>query len=149
MDVYRSRPKGDYLHESSWDELYALTQHWKSDLEFYQHDLQFLQNLIDKYFIWITSEENEEKVRRIETNLQKVDAECEDLLVKTKKHLLQLGHLIDNPESSQARIFRMEHEHLEDAIAQFVKSFRANRIEVFTITEYVADSEQLGKAFES
>ncbi len=149
MDVYRSRPKGDYLHESNWDELYALTQHWKSDLEFYQHDLQFLQNLIDKYFIWITSEENEEKVRAIEVNLQKVDRECEDLMAKTKKHLLQLGQLVDDPDSGEGRIFRIEHEHLEDSIANFVKAFRANRIEVFAITEYVADSEQLGKAFES
>lgn len=149
MDVYRSRPKGDYLHESTWDELYALTQHWKSDLEFYQHDVQFLRKLINKYFIWITSEENEAKVRKIEANLQKVGGECEDLLSKTKKHLLDLGELVENPDSDEARIFRIEHEHLEDAIAQFVKSFRENRVEVFEITEYVADSEQLGKAFES
>lgn len=149
MKVYRSRPKGDYLHESSWEELYALTQHWKSDLEFYEHDLHFLQNLIDKYFIWITSEENEAQVRKIEANLQRVTRRCNDLLQKTKKHLLQLGELVENPEQETARIFRIEHEHLEDGIAVFVKSFRENRLEVFAITEYVANSEQLGKAFES
>ena len=62
---------------------------------------------------------------------------------KVSKHILQLGELVENPDKEGSRIFRLEHEHLEDEIAHFVKSYRENRKEVFTITEYVVDNEKL------
>ena len=37
--------------------------------------------------------------------------------------------------------FRNEHEILEDELAQFVKDFRANRKEIFKITEHIIDGE--------
>ena len=36
-----------------------------------------------------------------------------------------------------------DHQRLETQMAQFVKDFRENRKEVFRITEYIVDSEQL------
>lgn len=63
MDDYRYRPKGTYINEADWQGLYVLTGHWKSDLEFYRDDLKFLQQLIDKYFIWMVRKENLDEVR--------------------------------------------------------------------------------------
>ena len=143
MNIYRDRPKGTYMQEANWQELYVLTQHWKKDLEFYKDDLRFLHRLVDKYFIWITEKENLEMVKKIGVNPLGISTKCQDLLDKVSKHILHLGKLIENPNIEESRIFRLEYEHLEDEIANFVKSFRENRKEVFTITEYVVDNEKL------
>ena len=49
MKDFRIRPKDNYINEASWEQLYVLTEHWKSDLVFYHKDLRFLHLLIDKY----------------------------------------------------------------------------------------------------
>ena len=57
------------IREINWQELYILTDHWKSDLDFYKDDLRFLHHLIDKYIIWITKDDNLNMVKDIEKNL--------------------------------------------------------------------------------
>lgn len=139
----------EYAQQAPWAELYVLTEHWKSDLEFYNDDLRFLHHLIDKYFMWITKNENLDMVKEIKVNLFKVNKKCKDLLEKVGKHLIQVGHLVENPNEKNAGITKMEHEHLEDEVSSFVKSFRENRKEVFSITEYVINSESLASIMES
>src|SRR5665811_322155 len=68
MSDFRSRPKDQYIHEADWQQLYVLTEHWKSDLSFYEGDLKFLHHLIDKYFMWISKKEHIDMVREIEMN---------------------------------------------------------------------------------
>ncbi len=143
MNDFRKRPKGKYIQNANWSELYVLTEHWKSDLNFYKDDLRFLKFLINKYFIWLTIEENVKEVQSIEKSLHDTEVICNNLIEKVKKHLIQLGDLSENTNLESARIFRIEHEHLEDEISEFVKSFRINRKKVFKITEHIVDSEKL------
>ncbi|RPD90779.1 hypothetical protein EGM88_15295 [Aureibaculum marinum] len=143
MYDFRNRPKDNYIHHANWKQLFILTEYWKSDLLFYQDDLKFLHHLIDKYFLLISKKDNVDKVLEIEVNLLNVDKQCASLLKKTNKHLQYLAELIDNPFAYDAHKFKIEHEILEDSLAQFVKDFRNNRKEVFRITEYIMDHEQL------
>lgn len=136
-------PQSSMLENGPWEELYVLTGHWKSDLEFYSDDLIFLHHLVDKYFMWITKSENIGLVREIKKELFELNKTNKDLLEKVKKHTIQLGRLVENPNHRDAGIIKTEHEHLEEEMSDFVKSFRKNRKEVFKITEYVIDSEHL------
>ncbi|MCK5441798.1 MAG: hypothetical protein KAJ23_07905 [Maribacter sp.] len=149
MNEYRSKPKGKYIQEAYWQELYVLAEHWKSDLQFYRDDLRFLHHLIEKYFMWITKSENLDLVKEIMLDLFDVTTKCKDLLEKVGKHLIQVGHLVENPNEADTGIFKMEHKHLEDEIAHLIESFRENRREVFAITEYVIDSEDLANILKS
>lgn len=125
----------------NWGELYVLAEHWKSDLLFYKDDLRFLHHLIDKYFIWITKAENLAMVKEIKTDLLKLGSSCDDLLDKIGKHNIQMGYLVEKPKRQDAGVVALEHQHLEQEITHFVKTFRINRKEVFAITEYIMDSE--------
>tara|TARA_R110002051_G_scaffold169649_1_gene240302 strand:- start:2649 stop:3068 length:420 start_codon:yes stop_codon:yes gene_type:complete len=127
--------------KTNWEELYVLSEHWKSDLLFYKDDLRFLHHLIGKYFIWITKAENLAMVKEIKKDLLKLEQTCEDLLAKVGKHIIQIGYLVENPKRQDAGVFALEHQHLEQEITDFIKTFRNNRKEVFTITEYIMDSE--------
>lgn len=143
MEAYRHRPKGSFNHEAKPKELYALTQYWISDLEFYKNDLNFLNKLIDNYFIWIAKKEHIDMVREIEIGLIETAKLCMDLLEKVSKHRQRLGKWATDETLEESRLIRTEHEHLEDEIARFVKAFRKQRNETFRITEYVVSAEQL------
>ena len=81
-------------------------------------------------------------VREIEVGLNNMDNQCGTLLDRANKHLHHLTELIDNPFAYDSHKFRAEHEQLEDDLTSFVKDFRKNRKEVFTITKYVVDTEK-------
>lgn len=142
MADFRNRPKGQYIFEADWQQLYILTEHWKSDLLFYKDDLKFLDHLIDKYFIWISKKENIDLVRDIELNLLEIYKQSTSLLKRVNKHLHHLAELVDAPYKYDSNLFRREHKQLENDIANYVISFRKNRKETFAITEHVIDSEK-------
>jgi hypothetical protein len=143
MGDFRSRPNGTYIFEAEWQDLYVLTEHWKSDLLFYKDDLRFLDHLIDKYFIWLTKKENIDQVRAIEESLIATELNCSKLIKRIKTHIKHLAELIDNPFAYDSHKFRTEHQILEDDFTKFIKLFRKNRQEVFKITEHVIDTEEL------
>ena len=131
------------INEINWQELYILTDHWKSDLDFYKDDLRFLHHLIDKYIIWITKDDNLNLVKDIEKNLFEIKKKSLELMKELSTHQGNLGLMVENPVQSSNPQFLKDHEVLEEKVSNFVKLFRSNRKEVFKITEYIIDSEEL------
>jgi len=147
MSDFRNRPNGTYILDANWEELYILTKYWKSDLLFYRDDLNFLDNLIDKYLIWISNKKDSEAVRNIDNSILETAKKCVDLLQRVDKHLKHLANLIDDPFKYDSHQFRAEHQRLEDDITNFVKDFRKNRIEVFEVTKLVIESDEFVRQF--
>lgn len=143
LNELRSRPNGNYIFDSSWQDLHILTKHWKSDLLFYKDDLRFLDDLIDKYIIWISKEDDLESVRNIRKRIVKTTKECDLLLQGINKHLKHIEGLMEDPFKYDSHNFRTEHQQLENDITIFLKTFRANRKEVFKVTEHLIESDEL------
>jgi len=141
MENLRLRPKGDFTWTAEYRELYIVTEHWQSDLQFYKDDLQFLYHLIDKYFIWLLNKENLGEMRNLSSSLSETGINCDRLLEKTSKHLTHLAELIDDPFKYDSHKFRSEHEELENEIASFIKKFRKIKKETFTDMEPVIEKE--------
>lgn len=130
---------------ASWDELHVLTDKWKSDLEFYSFELNFLHKLIDKYYIWLT---NDELINEVESAASKVfaaDKARAILAIKTLKHLRHIEEIIDNEFVYDAQEFKEEHEELENKLANFYKNFKLLKKEVFALTEQVLEGENVGE----
>lgn len=143
MDSSNKSTQQNKIGEVNWQELYILTDHWKSDLNFYKDDLRFLHHLIDKYIIWITKDDNLNLVKNIQKNLFEIRNKSMDLMKEVTTHQGNLGLMVENPVQSSNPQFIDDHEDLEDKMSKFVKLFRSNRKEVFSITEYIIDSEEL------
>lgn len=141
MENLSLRPKGDFSYTAEYQQLFILTEHWKSDLLFYKDDLRFLHHLIDKYFIWLTHKEHLDEMRKVASGLSEIGKTCDGLLDKTSKHLHHLAELIDNPTKYDSNKFRKEHEELENEIASFIKKFRGIKKETFAIAEQVIEKE--------
>ena len=142
MEDFRIRPRDNYIENTTWEELYALTEHWKSDILFYRDDLKFLHHLLDKYFIWITKDENIKAVKSVGNKILADTKICKSLLKKIDKHLSHLAHIMDAPLGDNSKIFRKEHQVLEDEISLFIKLVRKDRKHVFAVTKHFMDSEQ-------
>jgi hypothetical protein len=138
-----------FVKHKPWSELYVLTQHWKSDLEFYGDDLRFLHHLIEKYFMWITKPENLDMVKKLKAGLFNLKKTNSDLLDKVTGHRNTLGQMVEDFNKADAVNIKAEHEHLEGEMANFVALFRNNRKEVFAITEYIIDSESLANLMDT
>ncbi|WP_299524390.1 hypothetical protein [uncultured Lutibacter sp.] len=80
LTALRNRPNGSCIFEANGQELYILTEHWKSDMLFYKEDLNFLNHLIDKYFIWISKKEDADLVKKIDTSILIINVQCSTLI---------------------------------------------------------------------
>ncbi|MCG9971669.1 hypothetical protein [Christiangramia crocea] len=143
--MFRSRPKDDYILETNWEELYVLTRHWVSNLEFYKDDLKFFRHLIDKYFIWINEKEHQVKAESIRNGVIKLTRQSNDLIKETLKHLGHIKDIMEDPFTHDSQRFREEHQGLEDKISEFIKSCRTQRRELFSITEHIVENDRLGE----
>lgn len=149
MDNTNKSTQENNVESVNWQNLYILTDHWKSDLNFYKDDLRFLHHLIDKYIIWITKDSNLNMVKDIQKNLFEIRHKSEELMKEVTTHQQNLALMVENPAKNTNPQFEKDHEILEDQISSFVKQFRSNRKEIFKITEYVIDSEELPNILKS
>lgn len=149
MSKLSTKPSISDYGKSNWEELYFLAKHWKSDLEFYKDDLRFLHNLIEKYLIWITKKENLESVADIRKKEHELSLTCNELQQKVSSHLEMASIIVKEGNESSKKEFFTTHGELENEIAVFVKTFRQSRKEVFKVTEYVMDSEELRNILDS
>ena len=142
MIAMRIRPKSNYLHTADWQDLYILTEHWQSDLNFYADELHFLEELISKYFLLMTKKESLSAVQEIVVKINKLTKSNKDLSERIKHHLTNLGLLKEFTFSQNEANFRSGHEVLEDDIVAYIIDFRAVKKEVFTIAKEVLKSEK-------
>lgn len=143
MDTFRLRPKDNYINEALWEDLYVLTEHWKSDFDFYNDELLFLSKLVGKYFIWLVNDKNIKVVESLSADLSLLTKENETLSNLCLKHLRHIEEFIENPFSHDIEKFKAEHEKLEDNIVQFVKKIKSLKKEIFKVTERVIEEEKL------
>ncbi len=142
MDAWRTRPKGPFIEEADWKELYALTQHWGSDLAFYGDDLRFLHHLLRSYYMWLFLEERADQGTQVAKRLAMLETRRESLARQTQEHLGHLADLLEDPFKYDSRKFRGDHAVLEEEIAHFAKDFRACKKEAFTLSKPLVGSEE-------
>lgn len=142
MDELRIRPKGPYIYEADWKELYVLTEHWASDLAFYGDDLRFLHHLLRSYYMWLFMQERADKGAEVAKRLEELETRRDALARQTQKHLTHLADLIDDPFKYDSHEFRKEHAVLEEEITHFVKDFRSCKNEAFALSKQLVSSEE-------
>lgn len=127
--------------KTNWNQVYILTKHWKSDLEFYKMDLDFLKGLIGKYFIWLNKDQNIKNLLRLKMRIQLQLTELDHtntLIDEHLKHLQERMHLTAEQEG-----LRIENDVLEMRIANLLMAFKALKAEVLQTTELVIEEEKL------
>ncbi|PWK20698.1 hypothetical protein [Xanthomarina spongicola] len=142
MSDYRNRPKGNFIQEASWQDLYMLTESWKKDLEFYSLDVKFIELLVETYFVKFLINQNLDDLRELQRELLELNKQCENLLKRIKIHFTHIVDLIEDPFIYDASVFRTEHELLEEEISEFIKMLKVVRYAVFVLSKDVLGNEK-------
>ena len=129
--------------QGTWQTLFAVTEHWMSDLKFFNDELRFFRSLVDKYFLTLIEKRRIGSTRHATQDLARLENQRLTLEQKVSEHLRHLTNLIESPFSHDAHECKVGHEALENSIAEFVKDFRLLKQEIFKVAEGAIES---GKA---
>lgn len=139
---FRLRPTSNYLLQGDWEELYVLTEHWRSDFDYFRDELSFFQLLFDKYFEHLISPDKIKEAREVAALLKSLKAEHTTLTIQVDNHLMHISDLLKNPFVQNESQFRDEHILLEDQFVDFVKRFRETKKKLFSVVERVSKNEK-------
>lgn len=142
MIQYRNRPKGDYIQKATWQDLFRLTERWQDTIEFQLYEIEFLNSLIDTYFVKLLVQENLDELRELQIDLYRAKNQSENLLQHIQVHLSHIADILDEPYKYGNSIFRKEHEHLENNVTEFINNQKIIRFTVFKMTQDVLESEK-------
>jgi hypothetical protein len=142
MKSLAKKTKSKTIYEAYWQELYLLTENWKSDLLFYQEDLYFSHNLINKYNQWISKKNIKNEFQEIEYSIFELIRNCNQLIDKTNHHLSKISNNISTPYLNDSYGFRTIHDQMEIEFEEFIKMYRASRLKVFSMSEEVIERKE-------
>lgn len=122
------------------ESMYTLSEHWRSDLDFFRDERNFLRKLVDRYILWLTDDNNIADARGVFSRLVQLEARRLSIEKQVAAHLSRLTDLLQNPFAHDHQESRDDHRKIEDAIAEFTNLFRDLKKDVFVLTEKVIDS---------
>ena len=128
--------------ENRWISFYAISRHWKSDLIFFEDELNFLRLLIDKHLSVLSSNTTTNPVHRLVLQVSELEKEQYSLLKKIEIHILRIEALVENSFAHNAQEYKDDHQKLETEFAAFVKKYRTVKDQVFRMTESVIRSKK-------
>ncbi len=115
--------------------IYALTEHWQSDLLYFADEIQFMKILMEKYFLWFIEEINIEYSRVLADKITELDKRRSEMIKKVAGHQKDISRQIQNNEKGVSPEILDNHEELEVLWSKFIKDFRAVKKEMFRLAE--------------
>lgn len=130
------------LEEQSWHQMYLVTEHWLSDVDFFKDELEFLRGLVDKHYMSFIEEHNLQRTRDLAALLSDTEKKNSQLHRDLQGHLKQLADLIEEPFSHDAQQKKDDHQKFEKRVADFAKEFRSVKKEAFALGKVVIGYEK-------
>lgn len=132
----------NHYGEQTWQQMFILSEHWQSDIAFYDDEIRFLRKVIDGHFSNLVDDKNLPNTRKVTMELINLDKHRFVISQKTDDHLKHLANLLENPFSHNAQTVKDAHAETESMIAGFVKRFRIIKKKIFAIVEQIERSEK-------
>lgn len=142
MKTLRVRPDNNFMQTADWEEIYVLGGHWQNELAFFRDELSFLDILVGRYLVWITTRENYNKAIKVSASIALLNKTQKHLSEKVTKHLKETADRIRSASSESDEALRLAHVNLEEELTQLTKDFKALKKEVFLITEQIIEDEK-------
>lgn len=132
----------EVAEENGWQSLYIVAEHWQSDLKFYDDEIQFLRKLVDRYFMWLTDDQNIDKTRAVASDLIGLEKRKNDITRQVEGHLKDLASMVKKESIENLDRHKDEHAELEESMARLMKDFRRIKKGIFQLTEAIMESEK-------
>jgi hypothetical protein len=123
--------------EQELQQMYARAEHWVSDYAFFEDEIRFLMNLLDKYFVALIISDSakldvlQSKARQ----LVELDNQRESVAKENQDTLLTIAKLLKNEISFDPQEFREEYADVENSHVGFLKRYQRIKKEIFDLSE--------------
>ena len=124
---------------------YVLSEHWKSDFDFYRDECQFLSSLINKYFVYLLQDRALSEIQKLAARLSETTQAREDITKSVSNYMADIKSYIVLEKATHIKEIKSKHAKLEKDISNFVKSFKELKKDVFLVTEEIMQSEKVKK----
>lgn len=142
MKTLRVRPDNNFMQTAKWEEIYVLGGHWQNELAFFRDELSFLDILVGRYLVWITTRENYNKAIKVSSSIASLSKTQKQLSEKVANHLKETAGRIRHASEENDAVLRDAHVALEEELTQLTKEFKALKKDVFMITEQIIEDEK-------
>lgn len=125
--------------------MYARTEHWISDYIFFEDEIKFLVNLLDRYFIGLIMSDSAKlnSVRAMARKLTELDKERESIAKENQDTLVYIAKLLKNEIAHDPAEFRETYGDIEIEHVGFLKRYQAMKKEIFRVS---AELQRVEKA---
>ncbi|MCB0761451.1 MAG: hypothetical protein KDC12_08020 [Flavobacteriales bacterium] len=140
MDLFLTR-KDKFHDQSSLEDLHNVTLNWESQVQFWKDEIRFFQDIIDKYFLQMVSNDNLDTTTEIVDEMSSIrDRGLSDLMSKMELHEEHLSSLMNQEWSEEA--YRKEHIKLAQDMHQFNNGLVQLKQRVFNLVEDVRNESK-------
>ena len=127
---------------SGYDNLRDSTLQWKSDVAFFQDELHFLKDLLNKYFMLLIKTESLKYIKELDRDVCRAIDCCAIINEKVDLHLKNVNVIIALASEPQFSIWE-EHDSVRSQIRVFVSYFRDQKQKMYRVTSRMLDHEKL------
>ncbi|HZY79613.1 MAG TPA: hypothetical protein VFE50_08830 [Cyclobacteriaceae bacterium] len=133
--------------EKELQQMYVRTEHWISDYAFFEDELKFLINLMDKYFVGavIADADKNGNLKQLVGKLLKLNESRKNLELQIRENFAYLARLMQNKEIFDPEECRDRQSDLESDQTDFLRKYRTIKKEVFELSEHLLASQRSRK----
>ena len=124
-------------------QIYIATHHWLNDMSFFDDEIRFLNSLLEKYFLFLLSDEHVNRIQMLSDQLKKTSIVKKIIKDDLLKHQTHLDGTLKNSIENREDFLTLEHARIEEELTELTKSFKDIKHEIFKITEEVMKSDKL------
>ena len=122
----------------SAEDMHDASKRWLSELEFYEEEQLFFEDLIRSYTLQILDNNYFEESKRIIDKLTRIVKDTQILLNAVKSHESKLSIMIDDIDQIKEEIaYRKEHRNLVELIGEFQLRYQSIKTTLFSLIKTV------------
>ena len=133
-----------YWESADIETLHHHTLRWLSQVKFWIDELQFMQNLLDKHFLYFFDKKRADAITPLSIQLGTTSqTELAKIQRAVQLHEVRLASFIKSPTRHEEMTYRAEQAKIEKEMQDYEVAFRHVKSELFKIAEEVLKEEKM------
>lgn len=135
VSVIRPKNSSVYSQNDSWADIWARTNNWISEFEFFDDEIKFLHRLLFKVKPPEDYKDFDGSFTDVSRKLDHLELRCNLFVRVIRYHQKQVEAVIENPFPQNGQTVVDDHRDLEKRIAEFMDDFRSKKSIIYKMVE--------------
>lgn len=133
----------NFSENENWDELYFVTDGWKTDMEVFNFELQYLRNLMHANLAYLLKDGDAHQIQLTLKKIAKIIVQNKTITAQIDEHLLTLERLVMSTFFIDNQGVRKDNNSIEGDFYEFTRTFSRIKKETVYITKGIKDEKNI------